>query len=135
VLTLTLVDEHIERTCKVPSKDDVEGQKYMDAQRRLALAVLRFMNDLMEEGDMNEIKVYEFRVTSPERTGSDYRLTLKGKDDAGNMFVAFSNGADVPSCMAGLRAIALARGIYWREDKPWTPPDAGTGAEGRPTGT
>lgn len=119
----------------MPSKDDVEGQKYMDAQRRLALAVLRFMNDLMEEGDMNEIKVYEFRVTSPERTGSDYRLTLKGKDDAGNMFVAFSNGADVPSCMAGLRAIALARGIYWREDKPWTPPDAGTGAEGRPTGT
>lgn len=114
----------------MPDKVEMEGQRYLDDLRRKALSALRFMDGLMEEGDVNEIKVLEFRVSSPDKTGADYRITLKGRGAQGELYVAFGNGSDVTSAITNLKAVCEQRGIYWRDDKPWPRPAASGGTQG-----
>lgn len=99
-------------------------EKYDEIQarenQRTALALM-WLSQVMDEGTNTGMYIKSVTVKGPELTGSDYQAIVKGRDDSGNVFVGFRNGADVGSLMRSVKDSIQNGTIKWREDRPYDP--------------
>jgi len=111
---------------------DVDTDKWLAAKRWEAYGLLLWLGERMEERDTQEIIMYELTLTSPGKTGSDYRLRIKAEDGGQQLWIAFVNGSTVEEAMLGLKRVYEQRGLAWREDLPYAERVRRAEEKGRP---
>jgi len=103
----------------MPDRNTFEGEEYMARLRRDALAAFGWLASLMDAGEISGMKVYQVVITAPQKTGRDYRLTLKAWDDNNQPYVCFTNGSAPLELVNVARQLQATTGLPWRDDVPY----------------
>lgn len=102
----------------MPDKNTFEAAEYIRAnERRLSRAVWQ-LERWAEEGMMNGIRIYKVTIAMPGEQRDDYLATLKGRDETGQLFVAWVGGATLAELHNNIAHKGATEGFKWRDDKP-----------------
>lgn len=111
----------------MPDKVELEGQAYLNGQRKKLWVSVNSINQWMEDGMADGVIILSITVAGPVKTGSSYRATLKGRDSKGGLWVAWAFGDTVEELHNAIARQGAERGFTWREDKPF-PEGGGKGS-------
>ena len=101
---------------------DDQGE-YIKAVAFRALGALYYEQRLFEGEDVMGVTLLQASVQGPFKTGGDYRCILKGRDEAGKLWVSFVNGNTLEELHNNIKAVGETNGFKWREDKPFPKPE------------
>lgn len=96
----------------------MEEQQYLSGLRKRAWMTLQWMQQQMEAPMANGITITGYNVALPGGPGEDFRVVVKGRDEANQGFVAFFYGPTLEEALGKIKSYAEARGISWKPDKP-----------------
>ena len=101
------------------NKNGSSEEAYMSAMRKKLIAATRYIDEGMSDFMADSVQILELRIASPEKTGGDYRATIKGRAEDGSLFVSWVYADGLAELLIKIKSVGESRGIVWREDRPF----------------
>lgn len=107
----------------MPSKNDLEDDRYLQSIKWAALKLTTWLDQFMEEEDAMGMRIAEVRVRGPNSGKAGYLVTVKLIDGQGGKWVGWGGGDTFTQAMQMVRAKTEKDGLDLRPDMPWEPTD------------
>jgi hypothetical protein len=90
---------------------------------------LMTLDRIMKEERANGMRISRIIISGPGDGRDGFLATIKARDEAGKLYVAFRGAEDADTLIASIVEGVENDGLKWKDDKPWTPQEAA--AKGR----